>query len=683
MNNSKLISKEVNGLETVYTLVPGTKLSEVMDELPHGIINKNYTGIGGTTLELDCNRNSIVVEPLKETAWTKAQKPSLDNKYKIFYFGSKSFVQTRVSRKISTLSTKELKFEELSKNLNEYIQDCLKQEKPIKICTVTDQLQTLYNLLETAHPELYSTFHLLLDEVDYMQEASSFRKVMHDCMDIFKEHSPLQRSLLSATIKKFHDPIIAEEPVTTIKYQDHKKTKLDVYESTLTEEAILELVTKRLVDSPNEKIVVALNQLKSCIRVAQQLVKQNAIEQSEIAILCSQSRVSEVQEYKHEISSIGILPCTLTFLTSAYFVGYDIDERYHNIVACDGNSPSLAIHPSTVYQVSGRCRAKAGLYSNSLLHRMVYSNTQEQKTYSAQELINNSDIANGISALIKLVDQKKTEYARRFKNHLSKSIFNTDDFYLNIFKPSTTGSDTAEISYLKIDEIIQNQGTKALCADADEYSKSLEDWFNITRHKLHVEPSEVDCNNIKDALTHALNQIKELSNYAAPQDYFPQILNSINTTKPIKGSIKKLLELYNFSSAHLLFDRDKVLNAVEGIISNEKQPSSRIEELNLYLQFEKLKSLGNSTAVTSIELAYSINTSSPSSDLMSINKKLANSLKKGDKNSKLEKQFVNSITKNKNIEKKLHLLFVNSTSKSSNSVKTYTFTTGEKYDVLS
>ena len=92
MNNSKLISKEVNGLETVYTLVPGTKLSEVMDELPHGIINKNYTGIGGTTLELDCNRNSIVVEPLKETAWTKAQKPSLHNKYKIFYFGSKSYL---------------------------------------------------------------------------------------------------------------------------------------------------------------------------------------------------------------------------------------------------------------------------------------------------------------------------------------------------------------------------------------------------------------------------------------------------------------------------------------------------------------------------------------------------------------------------------------------------------------
>lgn len=74
MNNSKLISKEVNGLETVYTLVPDTKLSEVMDELPHGIINKNYTGIGGTTLELDCNRNSIVVEPLKETVLAKSQK---------------------------------------------------------------------------------------------------------------------------------------------------------------------------------------------------------------------------------------------------------------------------------------------------------------------------------------------------------------------------------------------------------------------------------------------------------------------------------------------------------------------------------------------------------------------------------------------------------------------------------
>ncbi len=59
MHNSKLISIEVNGLETVYTLVPDTKLSEVMNELPHGVINKNYTGIGGTTLELDCARNSI------------------------------------------------------------------------------------------------------------------------------------------------------------------------------------------------------------------------------------------------------------------------------------------------------------------------------------------------------------------------------------------------------------------------------------------------------------------------------------------------------------------------------------------------------------------------------------------------------------------------------------------------
>lgn len=683
MNYSKLISTVVNGQETVYTLVPGTKLSEVMDELPHGIINKNYTGIGGTTLELDCNRNSIVVEPLKETAWTKAQKPSRSNKYKIHYFGTKTYEQTKSPRRLSTLSAKEINDEELRNNLNEYIKTCIEQKKPIKICTVTDQLQTLYNLIESGHPELHSAFHLLLDEVDYMQEASGFRKVMHDCMDIYKGHPPLQRSLLSATIKKFHDPIIAEEPVTTIKYQDHIKTKLDVYESTLTEEAILELVTKRLADSPNEKIVVALNQLKSCIRIAQQLVKQNAIKQSEIAILCSQSRVSEVQEYKHEISSIGILPCTLTFITSAYFVGYDIDERYHNIIACDGNSPSLAIHPSTVYQVSGRCRAKAGLYSNSLLHRMVYSNTQEQKTYSAEELINNSDIANGISVLMKLVDQKKTEYSNRFKDHLSKSIFNTDDFYLNIFKPSPNGTDTAEISYLKIDEIIQNQSTKALCADADGYCKSLEEWFNITRHKLHVEPSEVDCNNIKDALTHTLKEIKDLSSYAEPKDYIPQILNSINTTKPIKGSIKKLLELYSFSCANVIFNRDKVINAVEGIVNNEKQANSRIEELYLYLQFEKLKSLGNSTAVTNIELAYSINTSSPSSDLMSINKKLVTSLKKGDKSTKLEKKFVQSITKTKKMERKLHLLFVNSTSKSSNSVKTYTFTSGEKYDVLS
>lgn len=39
-------------------------LSEVISELPsHVLINKGITGCGGTTLELQCNRNSIIIVP--------------------------------------------------------------------------------------------------------------------------------------------------------------------------------------------------------------------------------------------------------------------------------------------------------------------------------------------------------------------------------------------------------------------------------------------------------------------------------------------------------------------------------------------------------------------------------------------------------------------------------------------
>ena len=60
-NRTKLILKN-----TVEDGTP-TKLGHAIDYLPHGIIDKTVTGLGGTTLELDCKRNSIIVEPLKFT----------------------------------------------------------------------------------------------------------------------------------------------------------------------------------------------------------------------------------------------------------------------------------------------------------------------------------------------------------------------------------------------------------------------------------------------------------------------------------------------------------------------------------------------------------------------------------------------------------------------------------------
>lgn len=42
--------------------------------MPHGIVNKQIPGVGATTLEINANRNSIIVLPTKALAFSKCKK---------------------------------------------------------------------------------------------------------------------------------------------------------------------------------------------------------------------------------------------------------------------------------------------------------------------------------------------------------------------------------------------------------------------------------------------------------------------------------------------------------------------------------------------------------------------------------------------------------------------------------
>ena len=65
------------------------KLSDIFITTPYGLIKKNRTGIGATTLELNSPRNSIVIVPTKALAYEKAKNSRIDesDKYKILYVG--------------------------------------------------------------------------------------------------------------------------------------------------------------------------------------------------------------------------------------------------------------------------------------------------------------------------------------------------------------------------------------------------------------------------------------------------------------------------------------------------------------------------------------------------------------------------------------------------------------------
>lgn len=58
-------------------------LSFYIDKMPHGIVNKQIPGVGATTLEINSNRNSIIVLPTKALAFSKCKKHP-----KTLYIGS-------------------------------------------------------------------------------------------------------------------------------------------------------------------------------------------------------------------------------------------------------------------------------------------------------------------------------------------------------------------------------------------------------------------------------------------------------------------------------------------------------------------------------------------------------------------------------------------------------------------
>jgi hypothetical protein len=61
------------GTPATIHLENGKYLSDYVSSLPYGMIDKQYPGIGATTLELEnSNRNSIIVFPTRALAATKA-----------------------------------------------------------------------------------------------------------------------------------------------------------------------------------------------------------------------------------------------------------------------------------------------------------------------------------------------------------------------------------------------------------------------------------------------------------------------------------------------------------------------------------------------------------------------------------------------------------------------------------
>jgi len=416
-----------------------TYLSEVLTKLPNGLIHKDETGMGATTLELETLRNSIIVEPIKITASSKAHSHSLKTGNKVLYVGS----ETKYHPKPTSAN-----------DIKTYLSD---PRIPIKkIIVVADSLPKVINAIGK---DVFKDFFLLLDEIDSFQLDSSFRRSMEKCIDLYKKFDKDKRAMVSATLIDFSDKELQSETKTVITYETKTNRQIEIIKSQTKELLgnIIDTISSIHSLYPNEKILVAFNSVKGNVSLAENLKSSGVFKDGDIKILCSKNSKEKAGIYYHELDS-DILPGKINFITSAYFTGFDINERYHLISVSANKINSHSLSDNRLKQIAGRCRNPNGLISETIIHDIA--NFKDDYEHPTLESILKT--AETELKTLECINNhfKKIPALNNLRQNVSDQIVSVLEKGGVSFVRKNIQTQEPEISYLNIDAFLENANTK-------------------------------------------------------------------------------------------------------------------------------------------------------------------------------------------------------------------------------
>ena len=403
-------------IESINFLMPQDKtyLGDVFITSPYGLIKKNRTGIGATTLELNSRRNSIVVVPTRALAYEKAKNSRIgeSDKYSILYIGG------RINGfKVPTIK--------------DYLSDNGIKYK--KFIVVIDSLDTL---LEEIGEEHFKDYFIMFDEIDSYQYDSSYRPKMERNFDYYFKFPETQRCLVSATIGQFSNTRIENEPVINVTFSSPAPRSISLIH---TNDVLSR--TKIVIEQLIEKYPI--NSLSSEMK-------------SQCGILCSSKSKKDANLYYKEIINRE-LPSKITFMSCTYFVGIDIDERFHLISVADVKYPFTLLSTDKLTQIAGRCRHNDGLLSETIVYSTNNQSDRIDYNFLKQEIVSDARLLSAFASDIKGVRCKFPQLIRKFNDISEDEIleYSKKSYYgsskINLVRQSEVGITP---SYFNIDNII-------------------------------------------------------------------------------------------------------------------------------------------------------------------------------------------------------------------------------------
>jgi hypothetical protein len=541
-DHSKILSSEFNVEENsyTYTFTKDVKFldSSLLDFLPSGIIHKGKTGFGATTFELNCKRNSIIVEPLKVTASSKAGDGHL-------YIGSESI---------------KFPFRVTDEQILDYIHNPQFEYK--KIICVSDSLPRLEKVLE----DKFLGFFLMIDESDSLQIESNYRESMNKVFSIYKKHPRDKRCMISATLINFNDPDLTRDNRINFKFE--KKEKRDI--TILTTRNHLGVVADKILDiyknNPNEKIVFAFNNVSVLIILANFLVGKG-VSKDQISILCGASSQGKSSEFFKELEDQN-LPSRIVLKTSAYYTGFDIVERYHLIIAVVTSDFLNIPSDKRISQIVGR--ARDGLISETIVLNYTERPDHKDDDYSLEFLKNIAETQIQVFKCIQ-ANYKGNKFLKERRKETFKAILEQNR--IEGYKLVDFNEDKPNVSYLAIDAILEAvQSKKELYRTKNGLIGKLEKAGHAVNYtekdskskvSKQIDPEEVEIRkkmiedlaagnltdqSIKEQLAHHENKIiKKVSEFYLKYKYFfnkedlkELILDNWDNNKKMHDLVKKV-----------------------------------------------------------------------------------------------------------------------------------------------
>ena len=338
----------IDGGQTRYL----SELPDFQDGLPHGIVNKTKTDVGGTYVAANCSSNYIIVCPFRDLVDSIAADKN--NKYEVFKCYGK---------------TKESEF-------RKYI----KEHQIYKIAVTYDSLGKLLRWLndETKGWKLLiDEYHLILEDMDFRENA-----IMEMIYTVTKfDHY----TFLSAT------PMDEDYEIDFFKQLPHYKVVwkkglpivVKKIKTTCLSKGLCNLIKIfredgfRIPDINGElKEVEQLFIFLNSVTTARQIADTLELDEDEIKICCAERKRNRLLLGKYQIESVCSPNKTINFFTKKCFQGCNLfSNNGLIIVASDAYRTQTLIDISTTMeQISGRLRENddyKNIFRNTMVH--IYS----------------------------------------------------------------------------------------------------------------------------------------------------------------------------------------------------------------------------------------------------------------------------------------------------------------------